>query len=223
MHAFQNDRLSEELKELRIENARLGLYRKKFGEDVTCLSSQILMRWSNLDQGVWLLDVGGDYGVAKGDLVAQDFRLVGRVVSVAERSCLVESIGTEASPISIRMDEGLSHLLMWGKGGYMGEILVREDQAKSFMNKEVVLDAPLSLYGGLLVGHGIGLAEDEGGGMVRLLIRLFRPDVEQTCWVLKDKERRQRGLYWDRDEAAELKNKLRDLEMSKLRSELLKK
>lgn len=220
---WELQRLRSENTLLKSELKNLAFFRKRLGYDLRALSCDRIGEWSRLDRHLFLVNVGADFGVLAADRVIQGERMVGRVVSVAGRCSLVQGTASAFTQEIVNI-EGVEEEYVWqGEGRGMAHIRVPETVAEKALGGQVFLAESTSLAGGLVIGRVVGLDEEPSGGMVHLKAESIPISPEHPLLILQALDREPLEAIEQRDELAKLKSRVAELELTKLRLELMRK
>ncbi len=215
-------RLLRENESLKREFMTLGASRKRVGADLLFLRCELIGSLCRLDKDLWVLNMGEDFAVKEGDGLVQETRFIGHVISVAETCCLAEGTAARFSSFAVHVGDDPEIYLWKGDGEGRGRIHAPERLSEA-VGRKVYLAESSSLGGGLVLGEVVGFDGAPEGGMIFLIARCALLDPGQPLFIIQPRELKTLGLFERRDELAKLRGQINEIELLKLRMELLRK
>lgn len=212
----ENSRLTEEL-------MRQGIEWKGANQDLRFLKSEVIGPFYRKNREVWMLDMGSDYNIKRGNFIFQKGQLVGRVLELAQTCCLAEPLTAPGYKIFVRI-EGMKGEYLWeGMGNNLAKIKLKQIKKTKWKGKFVYLSVSSSLGGDLRLGQIQRIDRKLQQGWFQLYIEGRRVEQGDILYIVQDKEKKDIRLFEMRDELTRLKRRVAELELNKLRLELLKK
>jgi cell shape-determining protein MreC len=209
-----------EVKELRRE---VHKYRKLKNEDLDFLIAEVIGSFYRLNKNVSMINLGRDYGVKKGDIAVQGDYVVGRVIEIADTCSLVETSTSPFANFFVRFKDIKDGEYIWiGKGKNNAIVQMSESSDLVSVGDKVFLSASRSLGGKFLLGQVVKISNRTQKGWRELSMHGKEINPTKTIMIIKETERKNVNLFVNKDELSELKKKVKELELIKLRLELSK-
>jgi hypothetical protein len=210
-----------QVKELKRE---VHKYRKLENEDLDFLIAQVNGSFYRINKSVYMINLGEDYGVEKGDLAVQGKDVVGKVIEVAKTCSLVESTSSPFSNYYVRIEGIKESEFIWsGKGNNDAVVHLSKSNTGLAPGDYVFLSASDSLGGNFIMGQVMKINRETQKGWREIHLKGKEINPFKAVMILKETERKERDLFEKRDQLSELKTKIKNLELIKLRLELSKK
>jgi hypothetical protein len=214
--------LQARVRELEKTLRQANISKKEFGQDLKLLKVNLLGEILRKGHEVGVIDAGLDFGVSKNDWLVVGRELVGRVVSLSESCALVEAY-TQSGVQSFVTVDGLDGEFLWeGQGKNHAVIYIKGSINEEVLNRRVYLSGARSREGSLQMGEVIGMQKDQQGGWWKLIVKGRKMEVDDILFVVQRIDPEMSQLFGNRDQIAELKERLRRMELDKLRLELTK-
>lgn len=195
---------------------------KQLGQDLRLLKVNTLGEVLRRGHEVAVIDAGLDFGVGEKDWVIAGRDVVGQVVSVSESCALIESY-TQSEVNTFVQIEGLQGEYLWeGQGQSRAIVYVKGNLSGEVLNRQVYLSGAGSREGMLRLGEIEGLQKDQEGGWWKLIVKGRKIQVDDILFVVQRIDPAMSQLFGNRDTIAELTQRLRRMELDKLRMELTK-
>jgi hypothetical protein len=216
-------KLRKEVGELKRMLQQSNTIRKDFGEDLRLLSVEVIGELWRQHGGVAALNVGHDYGIQEGDWLIHDGSICGKVTGVSNHTSLISEL-TSPNVRAFVTVEGLEGEVIWeGRGGGVAWVHVRRDAApaRDLVGRKIYLSLPLSREGHFVTGQVSSVRPALRGGWWLLEAKGRVIPRNRKLFVVQPHEPSSSDIFARRDRLDELKKQVRELELNKLRMELL--
>ncbi|MBF0199502.1 MAG: hypothetical protein HQL32_17435 [Planctomycetes bacterium] len=218
----ENDLLKRENNFLKEAYKKHRLAYKSFAADLRFIQAEIIGPFFRQHKGVWMLNMGSEKSIRIGDLILRNLAVVGKVIGVSEKSCLVESCGSKGCQFFVRI-EGLPGEYIWeGKGDQQAIIRVKGKGSGILKGKKVLLSSVGSLGGGLILGVVDEEILSPNAGWKELIVLTRKLRIDDILHIVQETESKSKELFEKRGLLKKYKTKVRELEEIKLRLEMLK-
>jgi hypothetical protein len=221
--ALKNEllRLRRENRALRTVLSKSKMRVKHSGEDLKFLAVELLKTQWRQSGSVALLNAGRDYGLRQGDWLLHRGGICGKIEAVADKTSMAVDLCSVELRALVEV-EGVPGEVIWeGLGGGKGVVRVRRGAVDTLVGKAVFLSEPISSEGSYPVGQVMAEMPDRRGGWMRLEVKGRKIPESDILFVMQRHETSTVDLFAQRDRLGELKKEVRQLELNKLRLELL--
>lgn len=196
--------------------------KKELGQDLRLLRVNVLGEVLRRSHEVAVIDAGLDFNVHEKDWLIAGRDVVGQVVSVSESCALMESY-TQAQVKTFVQLDGLEGEYLWeGQGQNKAMVYIKGHLSEEVLGRSVYLSGASSREGSLRVGEVEGLQKDQEGGWWKLIVKGRKIQVDDILFVVQRIDPEMSQLFGNRDHIDELRQRLRRMELDKLRMELTK-
>lgn len=199
-----------------------GVVKKMLGQDLKLLKVNVLGEVLRKGHEAAVIDAGLDFGVVEKDWVISGNEVLGRVVSLSESCALIESYTQNEVKTFVRIENLEGEFLWEGQGESLAVVYVKGSVSEEILGRKVFLSGAASREGMLCMGEVIGLQKDQQGGWWKLIVKGRKIEVHDILFVVQRIDAEVSQLFGNRDQIAELKQRLRKMELDKLRLELTK-
>lgn len=222
---FYQEKSREDLiAEIKLLRKEVNRFKKLKNQDLDFLIAEVIGPFYRVNKQLWMINLGEDYGVETGDLAVQGRYIVGKVVEVAQTCALVESTSSPHARFFARLKAFKDkEYLFLGQGRNEAIIEIHSDISKLMVGSDCFLSTTDSLGGGFLLGKVSGLSNRTKKGWRSVYIKVKEFQRKKPLYILKQREKVNESLFYNEDRLVELKREIKEIEMARLRLELLKK
>ncbi|MBF0245849.1 MAG: hypothetical protein HQL31_11380 [Planctomycetes bacterium] len=225
-----------DLQSLRAEIARLqkenhllqdqilaaGVIRKMLDEDLRFISADLVGPAGIMGRDLWILNCGSSSEVRVDDLVLQNGRVTGKIVSVASSCSLAEKSTASMNDYVVKIEGDDRDYLWQGRGENSATILYQDKSSEEALGKEVTLSRSASRGGGLPLGIIQNVLADKPAEMKQLMAKGYEIEFSNPFLIMQVTDEIDADSFIQRDRLAKLKAEVNSLERLKLRMELWK-